>query len=185
MNLARWTSRQRRRQNQRQSRRLGFEGLEGRQLLATISFGANVLSIRGSAANDVAEVRIDTRGNGNPFDDRVVASDNDGTPHSLAVNLYRGVWINPKNLNVVLLKNVEQVVFDGGDGKDRFTNNTSLRAIATGGGGDDVLIGGSYSDTLEGGGGNDTLQGGGGNDVYLFDTDLPLGSDTINDAGGG
>ena len=35
MNLARWTSRQRRRQNQRQSRRLGFDGLEGRQLLAT------------------------------------------------------------------------------------------------------------------------------------------------------
>ena len=35
MNLARWTSRQHRPQNQRQSRRLGFEGPEGRQLLAT------------------------------------------------------------------------------------------------------------------------------------------------------
>ena len=36
MNLTRWISRQRRRENQRQSRRLGFEGFEGRQLLATI-----------------------------------------------------------------------------------------------------------------------------------------------------
>ena len=62
MNLTRWTSRQRRRQNQGQKRRLGFEGLEGRQLLATILFRrSNVLSILGSAADDVAEVHIDTR----------------------------------------------------------------------------------------------------------------------------
>ena len=48
-----------------------------------------------------------------------------------------------------------------------------------------MLTGGAGNDTLEGGGGNDTLTGGAGNDTYRFDTDNALGSDTINEAGGG
>ena len=47
------------------------------------------------------------------------------------------------------------------------------------------LTGGGGNDTLNGGGGNDTLIGGAGNDSYRFDTDLALGSDTLNEAGGG
>ncbi len=48
----------------------------------------------------------------------------------------------------------------------------------------DTLTGNSLANTLTGGGGNDTLVGAAGNDVYLFDSDLALASDTINDASG-
>ena len=47
------------------------------------------------------------------------------------------------------------------------------------------LTGGGGNDSLLGGGGNDTLIGGAGNDSYGFDTDLALGTDTLNEAGGG
>jgi len=55
----------------------------------------------------------------------------------------------------------------------------------TGGGGNDTLNTGAGNDTLSGGAGNDTLIGGAGNDSYSFDTDLALGNDTLNEAGGG
>jgi Ca2+-binding RTX toxin-like protein len=48
--------------------------------------------------------------------------------------------------------------------------------VAWGGGGNDALRGGSV---------NDTLIGGGGNDVYYFDADTQLGSDTLDESGGG
>ena len=54
-----------------------------------------------------------------------------------------------------------------------------------GGAGNDTLTGGSGNDTIEGGGGNDSLTGGAGNDTYRFDSDSALGSDTINESGGG
>ncbi len=57
--------------------------------------------------------------------------------------------------------------------------------VVFGGPGNDTVIAGSGNDTLEGGGGNDTLTGGGGNDTYRFDTDVALGTDTLNEAGGG
>jgi Ca2+-binding RTX toxin-like protein len=65
---------------------------------------------------------------------------------------------------------------------------------ATGGSQNDVLIGnalanvltgGAGNDSLTGGAGNDTLIGGAGNDTYVFAADANLGSDTINEAGGG
>lgn len=49
----------------------------------------------------------------------------------------------------------------------------------------DTLTGNALANTLTGGGGNDTLTGSAGDDTYLFNTDLALGSDTINEAGGG
>lgn len=60
MNLTRWISWQRRRQNQRQSRRLRFEGLEGRQLLATSSLWGAVSS--GSPAILILEIVVEFRG---------------------------------------------------------------------------------------------------------------------------
>ena len=54
-----------------------------------------------------------------------------------------------------------------------------------GGLGNDTLTGNSLNNTLSGGGGNDTLTGGAGNDTYLVDADTALGSDTINEGGGG
>ncbi|MCY2968112.1 MAG: hypothetical protein NT069_31520, partial [Planctomycetota bacterium] len=51
--------------------------------------------------------------------------------------------------------------------------------------GNDTITGGKAADILIGGGGNDTLIGGAGDDTYVFDTDVELGVDTINEAGGG
>ena len=64
---------------------------------------------------------------------------------------------------------------DGGNGNDTITS----------GSGNDTLTGGAGNDTIEGGGGNDALTGGAGNDTFRFDADNALGSDTINEAGGG
>jgi Ca2+-binding RTX toxin-like protein len=55
----------------------------------------------------------------------------------------------------------------------------------TGGALGDTITGNALNNTLEGGGGNDLLTGGAGNDTYRFDTDNALGSDTINESGGG
>ncbi len=67
---------------------------------------------------------------------------------------------------------------DGGDGNDGISvASTVTNAV--------VLLGGNNDDTLTGGAGNDTLTGGAGNDTYVFNTDLALGSDTIDETDGG
>jgi Ca2+-binding RTX toxin-like protein len=55
----------------------------------------------------------------------------------------------------------------------------------TGGSLGDTLTGNTLNNVIEGRGGNDTLTGASGNDSYRFDTDNALGSDTINESGGG
>jgi Ca2+-binding RTX toxin-like protein len=55
----------------------------------------------------------------------------------------------------------------------------------TGGALGDTIKGNVLNNLIEGGGGNDTLTGGTGNDTFRFDTDNALGSDTINESGGG
>lgn len=62
-------------------------------------------------------------------------------------------------------------------------SNNSIENVIGGSLGD-TLTGNSLENSLTGGGGNDTLVGAAGNDVYLFDSDLALASDTINDASG-
>jgi serralysin len=54
-----------------------------------------------------------------------------------------------------------------------------------GGAGNDTLIGNIVNNTLTGGGGDDVLVGGAGNDTFAFDTDVNLGTDTVNESGGG
>ncbi len=63
---------------------------------------------------------------------------------------------------------------DGGDGNDALN----------GGAGADALDGGDGNDTLYGESGNDTLVGGAGNETYVFNTNTPLGSDTVTDSAG-
>ena len=62
-------------------------------------------------------------------------------------------------------------------------SNNSIENVIGGSLGD-TLTGNSLENSLTGGGGNDTLVGAAGNDVYLFDSDLALSRDTINDASG-
>jgi hypothetical protein len=60
---------------------------------------------------------------------------------------------------------VRKIVFEGGDGNDKFNNLTNIDSTAYGGRGNDTLYGGSGNDKLYGGEGNDVLFGGtGGND---------------------
>ena len=53
-----------------------------------------------------------------------------------------------------------------------------------GGAGADALDGGDGNDKLYGESGNDTLVGGAGNETYVFNTNTPLGSDTVTDSAG-
>src|SRR5207253_2548161 len=48
-----------------------------------------------------------------------------------------------------------------------------------------TLTGGAGNDALSGRAGDDTLVGGAGNDTYTFAADSALGSDTLNESGGG
>ncbi|MCY2968846.1 MAG: hypothetical protein NT069_35330, partial [Planctomycetota bacterium] len=67
--------------------------------------------------------------------------------------------------------------------------NDTLRSGATadllfGGDGNDILDAGAGVNSLTGGAGDNTLTAGSGADTYRFNADGPLGTDTLNDAGG-
>jgi Ca2+-binding RTX toxin-like protein len=64
------------------------------------------------------------------------------------------------------------------------TSGTTVENVIGGSLGD-TITGNALNNVIEGGGGNDVLTGGAGNDIYRFDTDNALGSDTINESGGG
>jgi Ca2+-binding RTX toxin-like protein len=72
----------------------------------------------------------------------------------------------------------------GLDGTDIITGGSG-NDILDGGNGNDTLTGNAGNDTLTGGAGTDALTGGSGNDTYLFDTDTPLGTDTITESAAG
>src|SRR5689334_7468163 len=118
-----------------------LESLEDRRLLAAgISFNAGVVTITGSDAADTAVV---AQRHG-----RLVVTVSGGV--SATQTFKKG--------------DVKQIVFDGGAGNDVFINASSVRSLALGGDGDDLLVGGRGNDTLIGGAGNDTIIGGAGRD---------------------
>src|SRR5205809_774278 len=119
-----------------------LESLEVRELFAgNISFSAGVVRINGTSRADRA---------------LVTAS---GDQLNVLLFSHKG-----KHLTVPLAA-VQQVVFLGQGGNDRFINQTAVPSRAVGGGGNDLLQGGTGNDTLLGGAGNDVLIGGGGVDV--------------------
>jgi len=65
---------------------------------------------------------------------------------------------------------IQSIFFDGAGGNDIFVNATSLRSIAMGGAGNDILVGGRKNDVLIGGDGDDILIGGPGNDTLVGGT---------------
>lgn len=141
----------RRRRDRRPSHRtpgrgphLGVEGLEGRIVLAAgigHDRGSRVLSIVGSAGNDVADVRQQGA--------------------NLVVSLASAAG---RVSRTVPAAQVSRVVFTGLAGNDTFTNQTAIPCRADGGAGADVLRGGQGADELIGGDGNDRLMGNAGND---------------------
>jgi len=108
----------------------------------------------------------------------------------------------PGKLSITLLSDAAIENMTAGSLGGTFTGN-SLANVLTGGAGSDILIGGSGNDslvgaagndtldggtgndTLNGGAGNDTLVGGANNDLYVFDADVAIGTDTIDESGGG
>lgn len=62
--------------------------------------------------------------------------------------------------------------------------NGEVEAVS-GGSGNDSLTGSAGNDILEGGLGHDTLVGLGGDDRYVFNLDMPLGTDTVVEAAAG
>ena len=95
-------------------------------------------------------------------------------------------------LNNTLNGNDGDDVLSGGDGNDTLNGGAGADTL-NGGDGNDALNGGAGADALDGGvgndtlygeSGNDTLVGGAGNETYVFNTNTPLGSDTVTDSAG-
>lgn len=85
---------------------------------------------------------------------------------------------------------VQDVAVDPSGGLDALFLSLQLLGVnsvenVVGGSGGDRLIGNALNNTLTGGPGDDLLTGGAGNDTFLFDTDANLGTDTVNETGGG
>ena len=126
-------------------RALTCESLEGRIVLAAAighDRGSRVVSIVGSAGNDVAVVR------------------QQGANIVVSLSSAAGRFSR-----AVPAAQVSRVVFTGLAGNDTFTNQTAIASRAEGGAGADVLRGGSGVDELLGGGGSDQLLGNAGRDV--------------------
>ena len=144
------------------NKELSFEKLENRQLLAaTIAYDSNadVVSIYGTNYNDFALIEYETSGRVN-----VVAWDVSATNRR------------------VISEPVREVRFYGYDGVDWLRNDTAIKTVVYGMGGDDQLIGGSGADVLDGGQGNDMIWGrDGGDQIYGADGDDQLMGGNGND----
>jgi Ca2+-binding RTX toxin-like protein len=130
--------------------KLGVEGLGDRSLMSA-GLSSGVLSICGTSGHDTVQVsQVYFEGQ---WWIRVNERVGSGTP--------RDSWFR--------MSDVKSMVFRGCDGNDMFTNDTSIRSVAYGGNGDDVLIGGSGNDLLRGNAGNDQLFGRAGADCLIGD----------------
>ena len=78
----------------------------------------------------------------------------------------------------------KSALVQGGAEADQVLGGSGIDTLS-GGTGNDTLNAGGGNDFLTGGEGDDSLVGGAGNDAYLFNLDLPLGTDTLDDLGGG
>ncbi|MCU0961341.1 MAG: M10 family metallopeptidase C-terminal domain-containing protein [Pirellulaceae bacterium] len=146
-----------------------LEPLESRRLLSVTAFyvaQSNLLGVVGDAADNTIEISRDV--GGNILVNGGSVSISGGSPTVANTSLIE-VFGEGGNDNVVLNE----------------ANGALPRANLYGGDGNDTLTGASGNDTLIGGPGDDMLTGAAGNDTYVFDTDLALGTDTLNESGGG
>jgi Ca2+-binding RTX toxin-like protein len=127
-------------------RRIGFEQLESRRVLA------------GNLQSGLAEInagRLEIRGT-NKSDSILVSSDGENI----------AVKIN-KQTHTFAAEEIESIAIDGRKGNDRLEISEAivLPAILRGGEGNDRVLGGGGDDLIDGGRGNDRLWGRGGNDT--------------------
>ena len=157
-----------------------FENIDGTSLNDTFTAnGANNL-LRGGAGNDSYRFNANTALGTDTIDESVGGVDTidftTTTTAAVTVNLsLNDAQIVNANLTLVLGsgENFENLL--GGSVADTLIGNANANTIT----------GNAGNDTITGGAGNDILIGSAGNDIYLFDADASLGTDTINEAGGG
>jgi Ca2+-binding RTX toxin-like protein len=120
---------------------------------------------------ETLEHRAVMSANVNAFGDLVINADRYGDTAS--VHVYSGNWYRIVQNGVTSYKNVTggDVIYNGSNGGDSFTNNTGLRATAYGFVGNDTLIGGWNGDYLDGGNGSDYVSGNAGNDTLFAGAD--------------
>src|SRR5262249_22953895 len=156
-----------RERRQRRSRRVPLAGLTGLELLdrrilpavtATFAAAQGVLTVTGDDQDNSLAVSRDAAGT------LVVNSDASIVP-------VQGGPATAANTRLI------QIFGMGGNDNLTWARSQDLPAAR--------IDGGAGNDTITSGTGNDTLVGGAGNDTYLFDTDAALGSDTIDESGGG
>ena len=146
----------------RKKRRLRWENLEERQLMACdIDFANGQFYVEGSNVGDRVEVsHLKIHGNYVP---------------GAKVTLQCG----RETTEMSRLGTIKRVVFRGRDGNDTFINNTAVPSLVYGGNGNDHLRGGSGKDTLVGDNGTDYIFGNGGDDLLYGkrDSDYLWGGD--------
>jgi Ca2+-binding RTX toxin-like protein len=158
--------------------------------------GADTITVNNQDATELSQVNLDldsSAGLGDGQADTVILNGTDGDDLGQIASFGTSIVANVGRFPFVNITGAERAndhlavnALGGNDVMDTsFLSANSIGLTLNGGDGDDVLEGGAGNDTLEGGGGNDTLIGGAGNDTYRFDTDNALGSDTINESGGG
>jgi Ca2+-binding RTX toxin-like protein len=100
-------------------------------------------------------------------------------------NVIDGTVAGPQATSFVINLAINNLTVNGipGIGSASFfvQNFTLVRGTSN----SDTVVGNAAANTFFGNAGNDTLTGGAGKDTYGFDTDLVLGADTLNEAGGG
>jgi Ca2+-binding RTX toxin-like protein len=192
----------------RQSRRrLAFESLEDRRLLAFASEGS-LIGIKGTKGDDV--IRVERVIPGNYQQGYVLLTLNgehasysyDGTSSTISAVLVLGLGGNDQ---ITIDDNIPfQALIDGGKGDDTITTShgndvvlggAGIDTIITadgsdrvdGGAGNDTIDCGDDNDTAVGGKGNDTIHGGNGTDVIIGDAgiDALYGDDGDDALGGG
>ncbi len=137
----------------RQRRKLAFEGLESRQLMATgmAVLAGGVLQITADPLTSAVEVLdVWQPTSSAPLRWTYVKATSPG--HAPVVQPFAPGMVN-------------KIVFHGSAGNDRFENKGTVPCVAYGNNGADVLIGGAADDQLVGGAGNDKIWGQGGNDT--------------------
>lgn len=165
----------------------GNDTLTGNAGVNTLVGGAGNDTLAGAAGNDFYLFDADTPLGSDSLADAAGTETISfaGTSADVASNL--GLT-TPQVVNGSLtLTLASATTFDtliGGDGNDTLTGNNGVNSL-TGAAGNDTLVGGGGNDILTGGVGNDNLVGGAGNDIYSLDTDIAVGTDTIDESGGG
>jgi Ca2+-binding RTX toxin-like protein len=184
-------------------RRLAFESLEDRRLLAFAAEGS-LVGIKGTKGDDVIRVEViksDYYGdmveltlNGekwagrNPYDvDAVVILGLSGNDQiTIADNVPFAALIDAGKGDDTITTNSADDIILGGAGKDTIFSRLGNDEI-DGGAGNDIIDCGAGDDTARGGKGNDTIHGGNGSDILIGDAgiDALYGDDGDDGLGGG